>query len=492
MGSAPRPVGAGLPTAILAALLALGSGTTPVGAQTPPQVDPVAAEEAAKKAAAAEEAAKEAAAAEEAAKEVVAEGASGSEEIVLTSTEQGQTPLSESFDNRTRQEWIRETRREAFGDTKFDVQLRSFYLDRDKFDGGELNSFALGGYAGLKTGYFRERIALGGTLYTSQRLAGDEDKDGAGLLAPGQQGYTVLGELYTEIIVAEGVSATIGRRAIDTPYINRNDTRMTPQTFEYVALQGVVGDAGAPMLNYGFGYFDEIKVKNSDEFVSMSEQAGAPDGVDEGVFVGGGTYRHGNFTIGAVDYYSDDIINIFYTESTFAFPVSDQVKLKFAVQYTDQTSTGDDLLTGDDFDAASFGFKGEVAVGPTLFTAAWTSTDDGTSIKSPWGGYPGYTSVQVEDFNRTGEDAWMLRAAYAFPADTGLSVYALYVDGSRPDDPALFAKDEYDLNLQWTPRIAWARGLSLRLRYARVEQDDPGNTELDDFRFILNYDPPGL
>lgn len=481
LGSARRPRGAALPTAIVAALLALGLGMAPAVAQTPPEVDAVAAEEAAREA--------EAAKAEA---EAAAEDGAKYEEIMISSTEQGQTPLSESFDNRTREDWIRESRRQAFADTKFDVQARSFFMDRDKFDNSEAASWAIGGYAGLKTGYFRERIAFGGTVYTSQKVDGDIDKDGAGLLAPGQDSYTVLGELYTEIIVAEGMSATIGRRGIDTPYINRNDTRMTPQTFEYIALQGIVGDVGAPTWKYGFGYFDQIKVKNSDDFVSMSEQAGAPDGVDEGVYVGGGTFRHGNFTIGAVDYYSDDIINIFYTESTFAVPVSDQVKLKFAAQYTDQTSTGDDLLTGDDFDAASFGIKGEVAVGPSLFTLAWTSTDDGTSMKSPWGGYPGYTSVQVEDFNRTGEDAWMARAAYAFPADTGFSVYALYVDGSRPDDPTLFAKSEYNLNLQWAPQIAWAKGLSLRLRYARVSQDDPGDTELDDFRFIVNYDPPSL
>ncbi len=480
-GSARRPRIAALPAAIVAALLALGLGMGAAVAQTPPEVDAVAAEEAAREAEAAR-----------VAEEAAAKGESEYAEIMITSTEQGQTPLSESFDNRTREDWIRESRRQAFEDTKFDVQVRSFFMDRDKFDDSEAASWAIGGSAGLKTGYFRERVAFGGTVYTSQKVDGDLDKDGAGVLAPGQDSYTVLGELYTEIIVTEGMSATLGRRGIDTPYINRNDSRMTPQTFEYIALQGIVGDVGAPTWKYGFGYFDQIKVRNSDDFVSMSEQAGAPAGVDEGVWVGGGTYRHGNFTIGAVDYYSDDIINIFYTETTYGFASSQKVRWKFAAQYTDQASTGDDLLTGDDFDAASFGIKGEVAVGPALFTAAWTSTDEGTSMKSPWGGYPGFTSVQVEDFNRTGEDAWMLRAGYAFPASTGFSLYALYVDGSRPDDPAQYAKSEYDFNLQWAPPTAWAKGLSLRLRYARVEQDDPGDTELDDFRFIVNYDPPSL
>lgn len=480
-GSAPRPVSARLPTAIVAALLALGLGMATAGAQTPPEIDAVAAEQAAKEA----EAAK-------AAEEAAAAGASEYADIMISSTEQGQVPLSESFDNRTREDWIRESRRQAFEDIKYDVQVRSFFMDRDKFDGSELGSFALGGYAGLKTGYFRERVAFGGTLYTSQKLAGDDDKDGAGLLAPGQEGYTVLGEIYADVIVTEGMTATLGRKGIDTPFINRNDIRMTPKTFEYVALQGILGDTAAPNWKYGFGYFNQIKERNSDEFVSMSQQAGAPDGVDRGVFVGGGTWRNGGFTLGAVDYYSDDIINIFYTESTFSIATSDTMKWKFAAQYTDQGATGDELLKGTDFSASQFGLKGELAWGAALFTVAWTGTDNGTNMQSPWGGYPGYTSVQVEDFNRAGEDAFMLRAGYAFPAETGLSVYGLYVDGSRPDDPAQYAKNEYDLNLQWAPPTAWAKGLSLRLRYARVEQDDPGDTELDDFRFIINYDPPSL
>ncbi len=55
---------------------------------------------------------------------------------------------------------------------------------------------ALGGYAGFKTGYFRDRLAFGATVYTSQKLYGPEDKDGTGLLQTGQEGYTVLGEVY--------------------------------------------------------------------------------------------------------------------------------------------------------------------------------------------------------------------------------------------------------------------------------------------------------
>src|SRR5688572_11530955 len=158
-----------------------------------------------------------------------------------TSTEQGQTPLDESFGDRTHAEWVRETRRQAWKDTKWDVQLRSYYLDRDKYDDSESEAWAIGGSVGLKTGYFRERFAMGATAYTSQRLHGPEDKDGTLLLQPGQHGYTVLGELYGEFLINPKTRLSFGRRAIDTPYINRNDSRMTPNTFEAITIQGLYG-----------------------------------------------------------------------------------------------------------------------------------------------------------------------------------------------------------------------------------------------------------
>ena len=180
-------------------------------------------------------------------------------------------------------DWVRETRRKAWKDTKFDAQIRSYYFDRDKYDGSESEAWALGGSVGLKTGYFRERFALGATGYTSQRLHGPEDKDGTLLLAPGQHGYTVLGELYGEFLLNEDTRLSIGRRGIDTPYLNRNDSRMTPNTFEAITLQGLYGGGeGQAEWRVGAGYFDEIKERNSDEFVSMATVAGAPDGVERG------------------------------------------------------------------------------------------------------------------------------------------------------------------------------------------------------------------
>ncbi len=364
-------------------------------------------------------------------------------EPVHSSTEQGQTPLDESFAEQTHAEWVRETRRQAWQDTKWDVQLRSYYLDREKYDDSESEAWALGGSIGLKTGYFRERFAMGATAYTSQRLHGPDDKDGTLLLQPGQHGYTVLGELYGEFLINPKTRLSFGRRGIDTPYINRNDSRMTPNTFEAITVQGLYGGEGKGEWRVGGGYFDEIKERNSDEFVSMATDAGAPLGVERGVYALGANYKLGEFSIGAINYYSDDIINIFYTEGKYGATLSDNSKLTFAVQYTDQGATGDQLLRGADFNSDAWGAKADLSFGNALFTTAYTSASGDTNMQAPWSGYPGYTSVQVEDFNRNGEDAWMLRASYAFKSVPGLSLYGLYVDGSDPVSPTEYSRKKW-------------------------------------------------
>ena len=58
----------------------------------------------------------------------------------LTSTEQGRTPLDESFDFR---QFQLEKRRQALKDTKFEFNLRSFYFDRSDFSGAEKQAWAM-------------------------------------------------------------------------------------------------------------------------------------------------------------------------------------------------------------------------------------------------------------------------------------------------------------------------------------------------------------
>jgi hypothetical protein len=277
------------------------------------------------------------------------------------STEQGHTQMPDSFDHRPVAALLHESRLVGLRDTTISAQIRSFYLDRDNFDTSQSQAWALGGSVGIKTGYFADVLAVGATGYTSQRLDAPYDKDGTKLLQPGQQSYTVPGELYGQFRLTDKILATAGRREFNTPFINGQDSLMTPNTFLVYSVQGAAdSEDGAKNLRFGAGYVDKIKPRNAQDFESMATAAGAPAGVTRGVYVAGANYKAGQFSLGLIDYYSADIINITYTEIKYAVPLRGRVSLRFGAQYTDQHSTGGDLLTGKSFTTDQYGLKAEI------------------------------------------------------------------------------------------------------------------------------------
>lgn len=415
--------------------------------------------------------------------------------LAAGSVEQGVTPLDqiELANPQPGQAIVApEKRTPFFDDSKISAQLRTFYFHRDKYDNSVSEAWAIGGSISYLSGYIADLVRIGGVAYTSQPVHAPDDRDGTLLLKPGQEGYTVIGQIYGEFKLTDRIFAALGRKEYDTPYLSKHDIRMTPNTFEGGTVYGKAGGQdGAPEWRFGGGYIARIKEKNSDEFKSMSVVAGADQ--ERGVVLAGANFKHKDLSIGAINYYTEDILNIFYSEALYALALGDATKLKLAAQYSDQQSTGDDLLTGSAFSTSQWGVKADLGLGATQFTLAYTDTSDGTDdMRSPWSGYPGYTSVQVKDFNRGGESAVMLKAAYDFSSHgaTGISAYALWVHGSGLEAPD-YNEDEYDLNLQWTPDKASAlTGMSFRLRYALIEQDGGGDPDIKDLRFIVNYDFP--
>lgn len=354
----------------------------------------------------------------------------------------------------------------------------------------------MGGALTYRSGYVYDRFALGAAVYTSQPLYAPEDRDGTALLKPGQEGYTVLGQLYGEVKLVPDTYFRFYRQEYNTPFLNKNDGRMTPNTFEGYTFQGAYGgENGTPAFRYGGGYITKIKERNSDEFVWLSRDAGA--NVDRGVALAGLIYSQGPYSIGAIDYYSDDIINIFYTGGKAVFQPTKKVGLLFAAQYTDQRSVGSDLLKGYGFSTNQFGIKGEISYGGAIFTLGYTIAGDGADLQSPWSVYPGFTGVQVQDFNRAGENALIGVVSYNF-GSLGLSdvtAYALWVHGWGAVDPvngsSLYQQDEYDFDLQWRPGIDVLKGFWFRIREGYVNQRD-GGSSINDFRIIVNYDIPLL
>jgi hypothetical protein len=272
---------------------------------------------------------------------------------------------------------------------------------------------------------------------------------------------------------------------------------MTPNTFEGYTFTGSFGGKdGTLRLRYGGGYITKIKERNSDRFVWMSQDAGAE--AKRGVAVGAALFSYGPFSIGAIDYYSDDIINIGYAEAKYILPVTEGFGILFATQFTDQRSVGDDLLTGSSFQTNQVGVKTEMSYRGGILTLGYTRNSSGADLQNPWSSHPGYTSVQVDNFNRAGENAFILKVSYdlAHLGFEGVTGYGLFVRGWGRVDPSTMDpvpdENEFDVDFQWRPKWSFLKGLWLRTRYAVVHQYEGPKKYSHNFRVIVNYDLPLL
>src|SRR5437762_13384207 len=113
-------------------------------------------------------------------------------DTALTSVEQGKPNLDQAFEEFN--EWRLEKRRAALEDTQFLINLRTFYFDRSDFTGAEKQAVAIGGWVGVKTGYFLDHIAFGATLFTTNPIYASDDREGTSLPGGGRNGLTGLGE----------------------------------------------------------------------------------------------------------------------------------------------------------------------------------------------------------------------------------------------------------------------------------------------------------
>ncbi len=379
-------------------------------------------------------------------------------------------------------------------DSKLNLHIRSAYFFEEPFDNRYKEAWALGGWLEYESGWLFDRLGLASTVYTSQPLYAPDDRDGTTLLEPIQNGFTVVGQAYGRLKLWDVNEIRFFRQAYNTPYMNKNDGRMVPNTFEGYSVRGMIGDEKTTgSLKYVAGYVTKIKERNEDQFEWMSRDAGAD--VKRGTTMVATLFAKEHWSVGISEYHTDDILNIFYAEATRRWKFGEHWGLALNAQYSDQQSIGDELLTGSSFHTAQGGASLDVSYRNAVLTTAFTSTDNDRDMISPWSSYPGWTSCQVRDFNRAGEEALMFKLSYDFKRFVqGLSLYALYTMGSGREDPAtgneLPDENEFDADVQYRFQSGWLKPLSLRFRYGLLHEN--GGKEIHQVRCFLNYDLPLL
>jgi hypothetical protein len=174
-----------------------------------------------------------------------------------------------------------------FGDLALDLHLRSYYFNRELPirprppsgpDDLTQEAWALGGWLDFQSGWLLDTLRVGASGYTSQPAYAPSDRDGTGLLGPGQSGIGVIGQAFAQLRYEPYALLTGYRQLVNQGFVNPQDNRMIPNTFEGATLTGAFGP-----VEYYAGYLTAMKRRNAETFDNMAKVAGVTTGQNRGL-----------------------------------------------------------------------------------------------------------------------------------------------------------------------------------------------------------------
>jgi hypothetical protein len=194
-----------------------------------------------------------------------------------------------------------------------------------------------------------------------------------------------------------------------------------------------------------------------------------------------------------------DVIRIGFADLDWVHRSSKETYIRVGAQLIDQRSSGDNLLTGRAFKTRHVGLYGEGGWQSVKAYLGLGRTNDGEKIFTPYAYGPHYFGQRIKEFVRAGERATLLGttfdlAAFGVP---GLSFDANVTDGRDAVNPVSGAPladwREYDTDLVYAfAKESAVSGMRVRLRYARLYEDQPGGQtdRTTDFRIDVNWTVP--
>jgi len=367
-------------------------------------------------------------------------------------------------------------------ETTLDFRVMDFARDHGGSD--EREAFAAGSELTFTSGKWRDRLSLGATWHTSIGIDAPKDKGNTDMLAPDQSNLRVLSRAYLNYDLSETATLQMYRQDFDMPYINRQDSRMIPNTHEAYMIRN-----DGEQLTYIFGHITKMKERDSERFVTMGKVAGASDS-NSGTSLAGVRYNFPNDIIaGALVQNTDDVFTTTYAETNFSRRLTDSWGMQLAAQYTDQRSNGSAKLGR--FYTYSWGLSSKLSYRGAILTTAYSRIGEDAGIRRPFGGTPGFTSSMLYKFDRADEKAWRLGLSQNFTqlGLPGVSFVVNYTNGRDAKDEAglpLGREDEIAVTADFRPQSGPLEGLWLRVRYAKGSRDNSPDDN-SDLRIILSF-----
>ena len=341
-------------------------------------------------------------------------------------------------------------------------QLRLGYIYANpQLDNKQTNyATALGGQIKYESGRYGG-FSAGLALYTSHyltTLSGDSvGSQFNGELTTEGRHYDVLAEGYLDYLV-DHLQVRIGRQVIDTPYMDSDDIRMTPNTFEGLSSKYSYDD-----FNIVAGYMTRWQGPDAGiyEFVDLVE-----DG--NGVAMVGIRHESGDLESSLWYYHIDNMANIVYADTKYSYKLSDKATLSTAVEFADQGE-----LNGSSIDATLFGAMAELGYGDLTLGLAYDRllVDSEHEYFGGFGGGVGFVNM----FEMTAgvftshqsATAWKLSVAYDL-ANIGLKHTVISYDYGHYRGTVEYETSEHNLIITYEPSDDW----NLEIVYDRIDDKE--------------------
>ena len=373
--------------------------------------------------------------------------------------------------------WLRAISSEPFFRyAEFSLQPR-FYFRSLQNGFGLHEAFAAGGALSLTTGWWRDMLQLGVRAYTTQPVVSPNGAGNTGLLKSSGDGFSTLGQAWAKVKIEPAI-VTLFRQALQLPFINGNDSRMIPNTFEAYQLEAEPWKD----LRLNVGYVAGMKPRTSADFEPMSNIAGVPQvnrGTSfEGFLIGS---EHDAF-LGAIQELTWDLFSCSYLQAGRTWKFQQDLEIRGDAQFVEQCSVGRQLL--GTFNTQLYGARLTASYANALLSVETNETASGTGIRNPFGGDPTFNSLMISNFNSAGEKAYGAGITYDFSklGLTGVRAFAGYAYGIRP---AGRWEEEFNATVDYRITAGVLQNLWLRLRYAHNVSNV--SRPIEDFRVILNY-----
>ncbi len=403
-----------------------------------------------------------------------------------------ETPIQQVFPEEVRREplfpWFRQQLQGLppfFADSTVEARFRTYFLRKDRTIGILSEAWAAGGSLAYRSGWLAELFQVEVEGFTTQPLFAENSRDSTLLLREGQRGFSVLG-IANGKLAYKGIQLTGYRQYLDLPYVNRQDNRMVPNTFEAVRLEKPEGE-----LRVSTGYAWRVKLRDSDDFRSFTEALGLDE---KRGFAHGGVLWVPNedFDVGVIGGAVPDLFAGLYSEIDFRRDLADGLEGRLDGQFTYQWEVGEDLLEEVYERTWNLGVRASASYAGIVARLGFVVTGSNGSVLSLFGSNPSYVNLMQRSFTRADEKAALVSLSYDFAGVgvDGLSAIVNFAAGFDADnEQALGNAQTVDVTIDYRIKQGFLKHFYLRLRGSWLNEE---RTTRDgtDFRAILRYDFP--